>query len=541
MATIITVHGTNAGRPEDVGDQWWQKESPYQTELAKRIEPADGTPLSFFPFHWTGANSELARREAGRDLFNLMVEMEAGDGAYHVMGHSHGGSVAMEALRRSGTLAATAAQFYPLQKLGSWMTIGTPFLEFRKKRFVFSRLNTPGQIAFLIASILIALVGAQIYALQTVFSPEQIIASYESGDAAYAGEAAEKARQAYEAASARMREPERGLMEQFMTFMGTSSFAVIAGLLALAGLMLYPIYRSQQSVNLRYARRTARWLRSRYEKIWTALYDEDDEAINGIAASLTLNGQLAPPFFLVGAVKLILYLAVGYAAIFLSLSLIRPEIVEGILERSALGQDNFVIGYTRTLIDIVTPGGEPVTAPAVFGVVLIGILMFAAPLTAVFFIFQWVGRLISPPIARRFDGFFWQQVRNKAFGNDTVGELSEAIRPGPREFKTDWKPLPKTVNQDLQDYTSELAAETVRKARDVLGMARTHQDTNVVQAISDQLSWGELIHTAYFDVPSFIDLSAYALIDTGHFRPTPEFRGTEAFEAAKRAYGQIKP
>ena len=42
MATIITVHGTNAGDESDTGDQWWQQGSEFQGKLSEYVEAPDG-------------------------------------------------------------------------------------------------------------------------------------------------------------------------------------------------------------------------------------------------------------------------------------------------------------------------------------------------------------------------------------------------------------------------------------------------------------------------------------------------------------------
>jgi hypothetical protein len=33
MTKIIAVHGTNAGDPNDEGEHWWQRNSPFQKRL----------------------------------------------------------------------------------------------------------------------------------------------------------------------------------------------------------------------------------------------------------------------------------------------------------------------------------------------------------------------------------------------------------------------------------------------------------------------------------------------------------------------------
>src|SRR5206468_1151122 len=52
------------------------------------------------------------------------LENDPAEPGYHLIGHSHGGSVLWHALRTS------AARRRPLEKLQSWTTVGSPFLHF---------------------------------------------------------------------------------------------------------------------------------------------------------------------------------------------------------------------------------------------------------------------------------------------------------------------------------------------------------------------------------------------------------------------------
>ncbi|MDG1825021.1 MAG: hypothetical protein P8H62_02025 [Henriciella sp.] len=143
MASIITVHGTGDTQREDAGKQWWQKESPFAEEIHRLVESADGS-FGFHPFHWTGANSETDRRSEGERLYkHLLSEFEEKNLPYHLIGHSHGGSVIKEALLQA-TLGNT-----PLNNLRSWVTVGTPFLSFRKSWGLFSKLGLVGRALFI--------------------------------------------------------------------------------------------------------------------------------------------------------------------------------------------------------------------------------------------------------------------------------------------------------------------------------------------------------------------------------------------------------
>jgi len=116
---IVFVHGTGSANPADEGKKWWQLGSSFSDELGALLQSC---AVVARPFHWSGLNSELARRRAGSILLEQLQQMEAGRQRYHLVGHSHGGSVIWHALTQS------AAQGRRLAGLKSWSTVGTPYL-----------------------------------------------------------------------------------------------------------------------------------------------------------------------------------------------------------------------------------------------------------------------------------------------------------------------------------------------------------------------------------------------------------------------------
>ena len=62
MDLIVFVHGTGAADRADRGQKWWQLESAFSNRLTPLLQSRAALAL---PFHWSGANSELARRKAG--------------------------------------------------------------------------------------------------------------------------------------------------------------------------------------------------------------------------------------------------------------------------------------------------------------------------------------------------------------------------------------------------------------------------------------------------------------------------------------------
>jgi tetratricopeptide (TPR) repeat protein len=120
---LILVHGTGAGEPNPADRRWWESEGRTAQDLAKATPNG---PAELAPFRWTGRNSEKDRRAAGRALLDELRKYEdPTDGRdYRLIGHSHGGSVIWHAL-------AESARGAPLSRLKGWITVGTPFLQFR--------------------------------------------------------------------------------------------------------------------------------------------------------------------------------------------------------------------------------------------------------------------------------------------------------------------------------------------------------------------------------------------------------------------------
>ncbi|MFT4888624.1 MAG: hypothetical protein ACJAY7_001106 [Pseudohongiellaceae bacterium] len=132
---LVTIHGTGAGDPTKDKKSWWQEESEFLEQLGQRLD-LNPEQVKIVPFLWEqGPNSEASRRKAGKRLYDLLRSYDDLNKDYCLIGHSHGGSVAYSALLQS------VAEHKPLEGLKCWCTVGTPFLEYVKNKYLVQRLS----------------------------------------------------------------------------------------------------------------------------------------------------------------------------------------------------------------------------------------------------------------------------------------------------------------------------------------------------------------------------------------------------------------
>jgi hypothetical protein len=132
--TVIIVHGTYAA-PKPGVRRWY--------------EPAEGVPATEFiiklndalqkrgsaarcwahcsqgnqDFHWSGENSWIDRTRAASELGNYVLNLRKEGWLCHIVAHSHGGNVVLEALPQITSALSSSAS------LGKIVTLGTPFMD----------------------------------------------------------------------------------------------------------------------------------------------------------------------------------------------------------------------------------------------------------------------------------------------------------------------------------------------------------------------------------------------------------------------------
>lgn len=119
MPLVVTlIHGT------------WARNAPWTQDgsaLRQALAAAFGNDTVFRPFNWSGDNAFSARAAAAAELndFLLAGMTERPTATHVVVAHSHGGNVALEALRDFDHAARVAAV----------VCLATPFISTRTRRF----------------------------------------------------------------------------------------------------------------------------------------------------------------------------------------------------------------------------------------------------------------------------------------------------------------------------------------------------------------------------------------------------------------------
>ena len=161
--TVLLIHGTFANEALS----WWLPGSDFcrklDAALLRRKSWARCWAHIVNPtevFAWTGSNLEIERRFAGDMLAKEIINLETTTDIdrYHIVAHSHGGNVVLNALH---SLAESP------KKLGAIIFLGTPVLSFPR---LLPWLNRSGLSILLYASGLLLGIIAAVYRRESLYS-----------------------------------------------------------------------------------------------------------------------------------------------------------------------------------------------------------------------------------------------------------------------------------------------------------------------------------------------------------------------------------
>ncbi len=458
--TYVTVHGTGdqATAAERDAPKWWEGRSDFCREL---LAADKGSRVE--PFIWSGANDELDRRQAARVLYALLKEKKD-DGPVVLIGHSHGGSVIALALRMA------AAKKDRLEQVARWVTVGSPFVQMRRRRFPWERFNIFGQ-----AVLSFAVVGAFLF----------LYGAY-------------------------LRFIERSLAALFAPaymFGGAGVFLLCLALLVWAQRRTRPLYSA----------RARRRFASVFEPRWRGVTASRDEATSGLARLPRIKLRLfdwtvVSGFFRAMVSVAFIALVVDHWVLGRGLqsSPLTDAPVVGVAARAhaqVFGVNGLIFAATNAPLSWafnaeLDDGLYTIIARSLLVVdTLLVVLAYLALLTVLLEATDWVVRFTAGRLAAGgLNALTNAMVLKKAYGNTTVGEHAYGVRTSPFEEGRAVADLPVPANEALVAYARANAADTLGRLHEALFRSDMPEEPTL-EALADQLSWRELIHTAYFKVP----------------------------------------
>jgi hypothetical protein len=476
MATVITVHGTNATGPEQ-GHLWWQRGSEFERDVRDFVQADDGK-IDFKPFIWDGMNSEMSRRRAGTRLLREIQSLDAQGNEYCLLGHSHGGSVI------SHTLVESASRGKELKHLSRWITIATPFIQTRRNRLLFLRMGLIGKAAYLAALSLPLSFFWWFGNINWVFiSPS-----------------------------------------------GPVNVVSIAFII----LILLPLLILYGAVGLflrgqarRYAPSTLRNVAKSVGAGHLALYHRNDEAVEGLRAMGRLHLPIFGKRFAVNQMLLITAAMVPISLLTWAwnpwtraylLAVWSP--ITWLLQQATPALGELYEEYGITFYYVYVFAGGALTLVGLY-LLALSILAFATPISL----------LASSLLSRWLDRLTWGQIRQSAFGNDTTGETAIGSLEIPTWSGRSFAPLPEDISSLLAETANEAAAQSIAKFRDAISkLAFSLSDENRQEVVAEYITWNELIHNVYFKSVSFRKLVCYAIAQSPGFSPSEKLKNVPEYE-----------
>src|SRR5690606_40191374 len=90
--------------------------------------------------------------------------------------------------------------------------------------------------------------------------------------------------------------------------------------------------------------------------------------------------------------------------------------------------------------------------------------------------------------------------------------------------------LPAEVSDEISDHSNAMAAQSLTKFRNAIStLAFSEGESDKGGLISNYLSWKELVHTSYFDIPAFRRIVALSIGQAEGFMPTEAFLADPGF------------
>jgi hypothetical protein len=479
MARVITVHGTFAGDASSRGEKWWQQGSPFTEALQDLIEE----PLDFEPFHWSGANSEMDRRRTGA---RLASEIRRQDEPPIVIGHSHGGSTAIQAL----LLLFLRQKQKGCDHIRGVITIGTPMLIFRSNRNPFSRFDVTGRLALLFAVGLLLIKGGDI-ALDEVRGGEFATIF--------------------------------GLLRDLVFSVQFALAALIVGVLTVFG------RRNMQRARLFRTNQLYECFADHY----AALNHSQDEAINGLRSARVIKPKLVKiRKVFVLTFSTLAFVLVGIFFLLQVLTIRGAEPPEVLAQGFEILDTHLIVpadGFLHARLPELSETRWFRRLLSAFSIVPVAVVIIFSAIVAFL-----TALVVTPGLS----GFVSDQIKTQSFGDDGFGETISKVAAG-LDFKAEEiGTLPQDVEDEMVASSVDDAGRAIQRIRELLSsgelLSREGAD---LMAQSMRFEKSELLHNAYFHSPLFIRYLAATMIARFGLTPSAAFQQDRAGQVFLRAVG----
>jgi len=584
--------------------QWWQPDSPTEQHLRQLINGEDGS-LNFVPFQWSGENSERDRRKAGSQLLNLLLQLEDRKESYTVVGHSHGGSVIASALVESvgkhrplehlKRWITVGTPFVALRKerflftrltlprqvvfVASLMLLMMFLFYFAGELFdsgSFGRRNNQ-LLRFVISATMMSLPFIFFYIGLKILDARRYFA--------YRPPLLDEARKLYAERWLPLAHEDDEAVQGLkllphvkLSFFGNDFAAPMLTLIAIFVLPLAylfivtsppamvaiadllknnlyddshyqqaggPVEAAQEQMRalrrkIGEARRTAET--SGLEPVKAEAARQEVEAlrkqIRAIRQSLMQTYPDLPQIVRAQRFKRQFLekdgkpceggtLCGGGTNYALNSRLLFHVVTDEL--SSAFVDENLRRGPLGGLLRLAVP---VLLVPVVFAILALGILM----------VVQFLAVHVSRFLSRQLNAMTHHQITRQALGNDTEGEIALGSDVRPAWMQQTHPFLPAELGERITDYSNEVSFKSLAKFRNAIStLAFAEGKAPDRGVISTYLTWRELIHTAYFEVPEFRKLLAYAIARADGFAAMQSFQNDPDQERAARWHASLAP
>ncbi len=169
-------------------------------------------------------------------------------------------------------------------------------------------------------------------------------------------------------------------------------------------------------------------------------------------------------------------------------------------------------------------------------------VVFALLALAILMLVQFLARYVSVALSRRLNVMTHHEITRSALGNDTDGEIALGSDSRPAWMSLAYPYLPIELATKISDYSNEISFKSLAKFRNAIStLAFATDEEGKEGLIMSYLTWRELIHTSYFEVPEFRKLLAYAIGQADGFAEADAFKADADFDRATKWYDTLKP